>query len=60
MSIVITGANGEFGRSVLTSLLSRADQPVIATVREVQAAKDLPVQARPGSGPTPADVAVAF
>jgi NAD(P)H dehydrogenase (quinone) len=49
VSIVITGANGEFGRSVLTSLVSRTDRPVIATVRDVRAARGLPVETRPGS-----------
>jgi NAD(P)H dehydrogenase (quinone) len=49
MSIAITGGNGELGRGVLSSLLPRTNQLVVATVRDVHAAGDLPVEARPGS-----------
>lgn len=50
MAIAVTGANGEFGRAVLESLLERTDEPLIGTVREP--AKSEPLQGvdyRPGN-----------
>jgi uncharacterized protein YbjT (DUF2867 family) len=47
MSTIITGANGEFGRGVLTALDRATDRTVVATVRDVRAAEGLGVEVRP-------------
>ena len=53
MGIAVTGGNGEFGRAVLAQLLaqsqSRAQEPVVATVRDISKADKRPgVDYRPG------------
>lgn len=49
MPIAVTGANGEFGRTVLESLRQRTDEPLIGTVREPAKSQPLPgVDYRPG------------
>ncbi len=64
MTIVITGANGEFGRGVIDALLmSDPSLPLVASVRDVQKAVDLRdrgVQVRAGSFDEPEGLADAF
>jgi NAD(P)H dehydrogenase (quinone) len=49
MTIAVTGANGEFGRSVVEFLAVRTTEPVLATVRDLAKARPLDgVEYRPG------------
>jgi NAD(P)H dehydrogenase (quinone) len=55
MGIAVTGGNGEFGRAVLAQLQSRAQEPVVGTVRDISKADRLPgVDYRPGDFDDPA------
>jgi len=53
MSIVITGANGEFGRAVLNAVAAlRPGERIVASVRDVARAADIEARGfdvRPGS-----------
>ena len=53
MSIVITGANGEFGRAVLNAVAAlRPGERIVASVRDVARAADIKERGfdvRPGS-----------
>jgi len=64
MSVVITGANGEFGRGVLEAVAALAPgERLIAAVRDPGRAADLRergLEVRPGSFDDPAALAAAF
>jgi NAD(P)H dehydrogenase (quinone) len=64
MTIVITGANGEFGRGVLNAVIALAPgQRVVASVRDVAQAADLRergIEVRPGSFDEPDALPAAF
>ena len=64
MVLVVTGANGEFGRAVVENVLAAAPSSrVVATVRDVARAADLTergVEVRPGSFDDPDALARAF
>ena len=64
MSIVITGANGEFGRAVLTAVAAlRPGERLVASVRDVVRAADLKERGfdvRPGSFDQPDELRAAF
>jgi NAD(P)H dehydrogenase (quinone) len=64
LSIVITGANGEFGRAVLHAVTAlRPGERIVASVRDVARAADLEARGfdvRPGSFDEPDDLLAAF
>jgi NAD(P)H dehydrogenase (quinone) len=64
MSIVITGANGEFGRGVLHAVAALAPRErIVASVRDVARAADLEgrgFEVRPGSFDQPDELRAAF
>jgi NAD(P)H dehydrogenase (quinone) len=64
MSIVITGANGEFGRAVLNAVTElRPGDRIVASVRDVARAADLKERGfdvRPGSFDEPDELLAAF
>jgi NAD(P)H dehydrogenase (quinone) len=64
MSIVITGANGEFGRGVLHAVAALAPRErIVASVRDVARAADLEgrgFEVRPGSFDEPDELRAAF
>lgn len=64
MSIVITGANGEFGRAVLNAVAAlRPGERIVASVRDVARAADIEARGfdvRPGSFDEPDDLLAAF
>ncbi len=64
MSIVITGANGEFGRAVLTAVAAvRPGERIVASVRDVARAAELEERGfdvRPGSFDEPDELRAAF
>jgi NAD(P)H dehydrogenase (quinone) len=64
MSIVITGANGEFGRAVLNAVAAlRPGERIVASVRDVARAADIKERGfdvRPGSFDRPDELLAAF
>ena len=64
MSIVITGANGEFGRGVLNAVAALAPgEQIVASVRDVARAADIQergIEVRPGSFDDPDALLAAF
>lgn len=64
MSIVITGANGEFGRGVLNAVAALVPgERIVASVRDVARAADLEergFEVRPGSFDQPDEILTAF
>jgi NAD(P)H dehydrogenase (quinone) len=64
MTVVVTGANGELGRSIVQGLIrASTGERIVATVRDVDAAGDLTAQGvsvLPGSFDDPSNLARAF